>query len=253
VLAINQLELQLGETRILNGVTLNIAPGEQVGIIGPNGSGKTTLFNCISGFHRSTAGKISLHGKVVDHQPAHKRALAGIGRTFQNFGVFRQMTVGENILTALDGAGKSKSNRLRDRSEQIDFYLRLVGLSTRIDDKACALSGGQLRLLEIARTVAFGAELFLLDEPTAGVSPKMKGEIVTALKRLRELGKTLLIIEHDMNFIQELCDRIVVLDSGKVVLQGSAEEVRRHPLLHEIYFGTSTSETKEKPLAALTA
>ena len=116
-------------------------------------------------------------------------------------------------------------------------YLKEIGLEAKAKEKAGTLSGGQMRLLEIVRTVALGADLFLLDEPTAGVSPRMKEDIVRTIKKLQELGKTVLIIEHDITFIQKFCDRIVVLEEGRVVLDDSPERVRTDDRLQEIYFG----------------
>ena len=246
MLRIEDLKFRIGDMSILTGVTLEVAPGEQLGIIGPNGSGKTTLFNCLSGFNIPQQGHIYLNNREITTMRASKRAALGIGRVFQNFGIFREMTVIENVTTALETKQPpiffpwSKRNRIN--RERALSYLAAVGLEAKAKDKAGSLSGGQMRLLEITRALAFGAELFLLDEPTAGVSPKMKRQIETALGTLRSLGKTVLIIEHDINFIQKLCDRIVVLDLGRIVLDGSADEIRNDPRLHEIYFGSNGSQ-----------
>jgi len=241
MLDIVDLKLSIGSSPILNGVTFQVKAGEQVGIIGPNGSGKTTLFNSISGFLPVLSGSISFQDSDITHLPAHERARLGIGRVFQNFGIFREMTVLENIVSALENRAEgiyfpwSKSHRVfREKSRE---FLDMVGLASKADDKAASLSGGQMRLLEIVRCIAYEAQLFLLDEPTAGVSPKMKSEVETIIKELRKLGKTFLIIEHDLHFIQKLCQRIVVLDVGKVVMDGTPESVRTNPMLQEIYFG----------------
>lgn len=243
MLTITNLRLKIGEMRILNGVNFSVAPGEKLGIIGPNGSGKTTLFNCISGFNIAQTGKIVFRNRDITHLAPSKRAGLGIGRVFQNFGIFREMTVMENIQLALEANHRSVifpwSKRNRQNKEKSLEFLATVGLDNRADEKAGSLSGGQMRLLEITRAIAFGAELFLLDEPTAGVSPKMKVQIEHSLKKLHDLNKTVLIIEHDINFIQQLCDRIIVLDLGRVMLDGSSEEVRNDPRLQEIYFGTN--------------
>jgi len=243
MLEVKDLSFRIKDMEILNGVTLRVAPGETVGLIGPNGSGKTTLFNCVSGFHYPTTGTIHLKGDNITTMRPYKRALLGLGRVFQNFGVFRDMTVLENVVTALESrqsvwkvffpwCAQHKVNR-----ETAWDYLAEVGLTEKINQKAGSLSGGQMRLLEITRTLAFGADLFLLDEPTAGVSPKMKDDVAALIKKLQELGKTVLIIEHDINFIQKFCERIIVLDVGRVVLDGSLEEVRNSEVLKEIYFG----------------
>lgn len=241
MLNISNIELSIGGTRILDGVTFSVSPGERVGIIGPNGSGKTTLFNCISGFHSPSQGEITFKNKNLLKLSPHKRAVKGIGRVFQNFGIFREMTVLENVVTAIETkhrAGIFPWGRIHKRNiRRATQYLEEVGLAEKSKVKAGSLSGGQMRLLEISRALAFGAQLFMLDEPTAGVSPKMKFEVEALLNKLHKLNKTILIIEHDMNFIQRLCERIVVMDVGKVILDGTPEEVRNNPMLQEIYFG----------------
>lgn len=244
LLSVADVSFAAGETKILNGISFKVARGEQVGIIGPNGSGKTTLFNCLSGFNIPQSGKITFNREEITELTPHERAQLGLGRVFQNFGVFKEMTVAENILTALETKEKftlccwgAHARTLRNR---VDEHLEMVGLQNKAEQKAGSLSGGQMRLLEIVRAIAFGAELFLLDEPTAGVSPKMKDEVEGLLKKLSELNKTVLIIEHDMNFIQKLCQRILVLDSGKILLDDTPEKVRKSPVLQEIYFGTNS-------------
>jgi branched-chain amino acid transport system ATP-binding protein len=220
-----------------------VAQGETVGIIGPNGSGKTTLFNCLSGFNRVPHGVIHFRGEDISGLGPSQRALKGVGRVFQNPGIFREMSLLENMITALEGRQPLLSTffpwssaHSRNKTEALRF-LAEVGLEQKSGHKASSLSGGQMRLLEITRTLAFGAELFLLDEPTAGVSPKMKEEVALLVEQLRKLGKTVLVIEHDIQFIQRFCDRIIVLDVGQVVMDGDPKSVRENPRLQEIYFG----------------
>jgi branched-chain amino acid transport system ATP-binding protein len=247
MLKISDLYYQLDNTPILNGIHLKLQPGEQAGLIGPNGSGKTTLFNCICGFNQPQQGRIEINNIDVTNLAPHKRANLGLGRVFQHFGVFKDMTVLENMMIATENNTYlsllpwSRKSKFR-RNEAIQ-YLDSVGLASRAQCKAGSLSGGQLRLLEIARTLLSGAELLLLDEPTAGVSPKMQGQIEQMLKHLKNLGKTVLIIEHDMNFIQRICERVIVLDVGRVILDSDTATVKSSPLLHEIYFGTDCSDT----------
>lgn len=246
MLTIENLHLNIGDSHLLNGINLGITPGEQVGIIGPNGSGKTTLFNCISGFHQPSHGSIHFKGENISHFSPAKRATLGLGRLFQNFGIFREMTVIENVLVALEAKQPiilfSRRRRQRQNMERAMEFLCGIGLEQKAKDKAGSLSGGQMRLLEITRLIAFGADLFLLDEATAGVSPRMKAEIEHAIKKLREVESTVLIIEHDINFIQRLCERVVVLDMGKVVLDGTPENVKEDKRLQEIYFGIENGE-----------
>lgn len=243
MLTLDTVTVSLHGRSILTGITGSIKAGETVGIIGPNGSGKTTLFNCISGFVPCTSGTIALRGEGIDHLPPHERARRGIGRVFQNFGIFREMTLLDNMIVALESRSGShrallpwfgRANALRAIAlEKLDE----IHLADRATTRASELSGGQMRLLEIARTIAFGADLFLLDEPTAGVSPRMKDEIAESIKALQKAGKTVLIIEHDLTFIERFCSRILVLNEGRIELDGSPEQIRGDARLQTIYFG----------------
>lgn len=231
ILSVSDLSICLGKSQIINGLFFNIPEGETVGIIGPNGSGKTTFFNAISGFVPQEKGEINFKYKNINKLQPFERAQLGIGRVFQHSGVFHEMTLKENILVACEARGKKITDK------EIISALETVNLAERLNDLASSLSGGQKRLLEMCRAVTAGAELFLLDEPTAGVSPKMKAELVSFIKKLQEQNKTILVIEHDMNFISEFSRRIVVLDQGQIVLDGTPQEVRENPQLREIYFG----------------
>ncbi|MDZ4785816.1 MAG: ABC transporter ATP-binding protein [bacterium] len=245
MLKVENVGFSIGGTNILNGISFEITAGETVGVIGPNGSGKTTLFNCISGFNFPQAGKVIFKDHEITYLPAFKRARHGLGRVFQNFSIFKEMTVTENIVTALEGKQKLGSTffpwskKTKENINTAHEYLKKVGLQSKAKDKAGSLSGGQMRLLEIIRTLAFGADMFLLDEPTAGVSPKMKDDISALIRVLQTEGKTVVVIEHDINFIQKFCGRIIVLDVGQVVLDDTPENVRKNPLLQKVYFGNN--------------
>ncbi|MDP6562064.1 MAG: ATP-binding cassette domain-containing protein [Candidatus Peribacteraceae bacterium] len=237
LLELKNLSLTINEHKILQDISFDIEEGQIIGLIGPNGSGKTTLFNVISGFLKSSGGSITLGGEDISSMSPSQRAKKGIGRVFQNFGIFRDMTLEENILVALEALPKEQRKELGDLKEVVAGTLDMVGLSSSGKKKAGSLSGGQMRLLEIARTLKAGKELFLLDEPTAGVSPKMTGQVADIIKELKDEGKTVLIIEHDLPFIASICDKVVVLDVGKVVLQGTPAKVKASKELKEIYFG----------------
>ena len=241
-LEVDNLSFKIGDSQILNGLSFSAKKAERVGILGPNGSGKTTLFNCISGFNTPQAGKVIYQGENILSLNPSERARKGIGRLFQNFGIFRSMTVEENILVALEARKRtgliSSLFSKKNFKDDVRLYLSKVGLESKINDKAGSLSGGQMRLLEIIRLIAFGANVFLLDEPTAGVSPKMKLTILDALKELISPDAIVFLIEHDIRFISDFCDRVLVLNGGKVVIDGSPKEVQENPLLQEIYFGT---------------
>lgn len=237
LLELKDLSLTIDEHKILQGISFDVEEGQIIGLIGPNGSGKTTLFNVISGFLKSSGGSITLGGEDISTLSPSQRAKRGIGRVFQNFGIFRDMTLEENILVALEALPKDQQKELGDLKEVVAETLDMVGLSDSGKKKAGSLSGGQMRLLEIARTLKAGKDLFLLDEPTAGVSPKMTGQVADIITELKRSGKTVLIIEHDLPFIGSICDEVVVLDVGKVVLQGTPAKVKESKELKEIYFG----------------
>ncbi|MBI3336897.1 ABC transporter ATP-binding protein [Candidatus Peregrinibacteria bacterium] len=236
-LSIREVSLAIQGHMILDHVSFDVNQGEVVGLIGPNGSGKTTLFNLLSGFLAPTGGSIHFRGSDITNCSPSVRAQKGIGRVFQNFGIFRDMTLEENILVALEALPHEQKKLLGDMKFLVHRTLAMVGLEKSAKKKAGALSGGQMRLLEIARTLKCGKDLFLLDEPTAGVSPKMTGQVSGLIAELKREGKTVLIIEHDLPFIGRICDRVIVLDVGKVVLEGTPDEVKQSKELQEIYFG----------------
>ena len=210
ILSLSGASLTIGNHQILNSVSFDVEEGEVVGLIGPNGSGKTTLFNVISGFLKPPAGSVVLRGEDMTTLNPSKRAQRGLGRVFQNFGIFREMTLEENVLVALEALPREQRKALGELKEVTKGTLDRVGLTEHAKKKAGSLSGGQMRLLEIARTLKSGKELFLLDEPTAGVSPKMTHQVADILSALKLAGKTVLIIEHDLPFIAKICDRVFV-------------------------------------------
>ncbi len=237
LLSIKHLTLTLEDHTILQSVSFDIAEGEVVGLIGPNGSGKTTLFNVLSGFLQPTSGTVTFRNTDITRTSPSKRAQLGIGRVFQNFGIFREMTLEENVLVALEALPREQRKQLGDLKKLTHDTLKMVGLEHSAKKKAGSLSGGQMRLLEIARTLKSGKELFLLDEPTAGVSPKMTSQVADLIGELKREGKTVIIIEHDLPFISRICDRVIVMDVGKIVLSGTPKEVKESKQLQELYFG----------------
>lgn len=236
-LSVSQLSLTLNNQQILKNVTFHVEQGEVIGLIGPNGSGKTTLFNVLSGFLKPTSGYVRFRDADIMAVSPAQRARLGIGRVFQNFGIFREMTLEENVLVAFEALPKEQRMLLGPLKDAVKGTLDMVGLSHHAKKKAGSLSGGQMRLLEIARTLKSGKELFLLDEPTAGVSPKMTRQVAGLIEELKQEGKTVLIIEHDLPFISQICDRVLVLDVGEIVLSGAPREIKHDKKLQEIYFG----------------
>ncbi|MEI6529766.1 MAG: ATP-binding cassette domain-containing protein [Candidatus Falkowbacteria bacterium] len=243
MLKISNLCYKTAAKNILQGISFSLAKGEIVGIIGPNGSGKSTLLNCISGFNVPTDGKIYFNKKIINNLKPDRIASMGIGRVFQQSGVFKDMSVIENVIISIENRFPKKSliingsRKYKANFQEAMDYLTEIGLADRAHEKASSLSGGQMRLLEIIRTFAFGSDLFLLDEPTAGVSPKMKNDLEKLILKLKKENKSVLIVEHDINFIKKFCTRIIVLDVGKVVLEDEPSSIQDNPLLKLIYFG----------------
>lgn len=237
LLSLRDVSLRIGAHDILSRVSFDVEQGQVIGLIGPNGSGKTTLFNVLSGFLKPTGGTVTLGGEDITQVAPSARAHKGIGRVFQNFGIFRDMTLEENVLVAIEALAGDQRRSLGRPKDIIQETLEMVGLEEHAKKKASSLSGGQMRLLEIARTLKTGKNLFLLDEPTAGVSPKMTHQVAGIIKELKKAGKTVLIIEHDLPFIGSICDQVVVLDVGSIVLTGTPDDVKQSKELQDIYFG----------------
>lgn len=245
MLKVENLNVQMGQAPILQGINLSLKEGEIVGLIGQNGCGKTTFLNALSGFVNTSAGSILFSGEDITHYSAEHRASMGVARSFQTPGIFREMTVDENILIALERADHYPwwwqfSKKWRKKAGlEVDRLLTSVNLQDHKKSYAGVLSGGQLRLLELLRLEICGGNLFLIDEPTAGVAPAMKITLMQTLKALaKKEGRILLLVEHDLKFLFELVDRVVVFVDGKVYLEGTAEEVVKDARLQEVYFGT---------------
>lgn len=230
-LTVSELKRSFGGIKAVAGVSFNVAVKEIVGIIGPNGSGKSTLFNLLSGTIPPSSGTITLLGKDVTRQPAYRVARQGLGRTFQIPTPFINMTVRENLLAAaVEGEWRSARSRA-------DEVLEALEISHIADDLASTLSGGQQRLLEFGRVQMRDPEIILLDEVTAGVNPRLRQIILGRVRDLREKGKTFLVIEHDMELVRTICERIIVMDAGEIVFEGTFEEVARNERVVDAYLG----------------
>jgi branched-chain amino acid transport system ATP-binding protein len=234
VVEVRHLSRSFGGIQAVADLSFTVEPAEILGIIGPNGSGKSTVFNLLTGVHKPGSGTITLFGKDITGWPSYRIARAGMGRTFQIPAPFTNMTVRENLLTAsVEGDWKSG----RQRANQVLASLDLAHVA---DDLAETLSGGQRRLLEFGRVTMRDPRVILLDEVTAGVSPRLRDIILGAVRHLREQGKTFMVIEHDMELVRTVCERIMVMDAGGIVAEGTFDEIARNKLVVEAYLGGLT-------------
>ena len=227
MLEVQDVVRTFGGVRAVDGATLAVERGSITGLIGPNGAGKSTLFNCISGFLRAQAGRVLLDGRRIDRRAPHRIARAGLVRTFQTPRTLARMTVLENVLLARDS---------RMRAHEL---LELVRLDGHADELAGTLSGGQRKLLDLVRALMAEPRLLLLDEPMAGVNPTIRVELLEHILGLREReGLTFLIVEHDLDFVMRASDRVIVMAEGRVISEGTPDEVRADERVVDAYLGT---------------
>jgi branched-chain amino acid transport system ATP-binding protein len=232
----------------LAGVSIEVQPGSITGLIGPNGSGKSTLLDCISGFIAPDAGEVVLNGQSLTRLPPHRRAHAGLIRTFQNVRLYEDLSIVEHMLLAaqeFDGVGwgsvfvgtRKARDAERQAREHADELLELVGLAQFAERPAEVLSFGQRKLLMLAQSLMSDPQLVLLDEPLAGVSPPMVETLRAAILRLNDARHAFLIVEHNVEFVRETCQWIVALDRGAKLTEGTAEEVWRNQRLLDAFLG----------------
>ncbi|SCL63967.1 amino acid/amide ABC transporter ATP-binding protein 1, HAAT family [Micromonospora citrea] len=246
MLATRGLTWRIGEVAIVDSVYLDLAPGEFLGVIGPNGAGKTSLFNLITGVRRATEGRITLDGQDIGDLPPHKRARLGLGRTFQASSVFGSLSVRENVRLAVQ-AHRGGSMKLwrraaadREVAAAADAALDRVGLAHRGTALAGTLAHGEKRKLEIALLLAGEPRVMLLDEPMAGVSAEDVPELVAVIRSLTgDTGRSVLMVEHHMDVILELADRIAVMHHGALLACDTPETVMANPTVQEAYLGES--------------
>ena len=235
LLSVKDVHKSFGGLRALAGVSLEVSAGSIYGLIGPNGSGKTTLFNVITGFTAKDLGQIDFQGQSLAGMSADRIARLGLCRTFQANICPGRMTVmenmllapkrqlGENILTTI-WRYRQVRRQERESQQKARYLLELVKLSDKVDEYAANLSGGQKKLLSLGQVLMAEPRLVLLDEPVAGVNPRLIDDILEVIQRLRAEGQNFLIVEHNMRVIREICDLVSVLDAGRVIAQGTAEE-----------------------------
>lgn len=241
---------------VLKDVNLTVDTGEIVSLIGPNGAGKTTIFNLLTGVYQVSAGEIYFEEKKINGKPVQEIVNAGIARTFQNLRLFPNMRVIENVMVGdyhnqrygfFDMLFRTKkfAEEERKAAQAAIDILDSIGMADKIDNYASDLPYGAQRRLEIARAIATGAKLLLLDEPAAGMNGQETQELLDFIKSLQKRGFTILLIEHDMNLVMNISDRIYVLNHGKMIAEGTPAEISRNPHVIEAYLGQGGEESDD--------
>lgn len=247
------LELK-GITQIFGGITalsdvsFSIHANQITGVIGPNGAGKTTLFNIVTGIYQQTSGQVIFEGKDISGIPVERLAAKGMVRTFQNIELFGQMTVLENVMVGLHSRSKSglfacsfkapwaikEERRIREEAHE---WLRFVGIEQLAEVQASNLPFGKGRMLEIARAMACKPRMILMDEPAAGLNSQETVGLAELIRKIRDLGVTVVLVEHDMELVMDICDRIVVLNLGQKLAEGTPREIQDNPEVIAAYLG----------------
>lgn len=247
VLRTQSITQRFGGLEALKDISMHVDSGEIVGVIGPNGAGKTTLFNCITGMYKPTEGTVQMLGTDITGWRPYQITAHGFSRTFQNIRLFQKMTVLDNVMvgmhvqTKLPFPQNLMPNRaqkvLHQATEKAEDLLKLLGLYESRYEMATSLPYGAQRKVEIARALAVEPKLLLLDEPAAGMNEIETEDLVRIVRTLQKMGNTILLIEHDMKFVMNICDRLYVLNDGTLIAEGTPEQVRANPVVVEAYLG----------------
>ncbi|HXJ78675.1 MAG TPA: ABC transporter ATP-binding protein [Candidatus Methylomirabilis sp.] len=248
ILEVKDLSVRFGGVAALSDVSFCVTAGPVTSVIGPNGAGKTTAFDVITGFRRPTSGQVIHDGRAITGWRPHRIAERGLVRTFQKTSVFPGLTVTENVRTGLHlrgrvGLGTALFRRPRVNEEErglageAERLMDFVGLAARRDERASALSYGEQRLLELAVALAARPRLLLLDEPASGMTASEKLTVAALIGKIRDAGITVFLVEHDMRLVMGISDRVLVLNYGRLIADGSAAEVRRNPDVIRAYLG----------------
>jgi neutral amino acid transport system ATP-binding protein len=241
VLEVHDAHKRFGGLLALDGASLRVEEGSITGLIGPNGSGKTTMFNVITGYERADRGVVSFRGQAITNPRPDRVCGLGIGRTFQITRIFPSLSVRHNLYVGSRAVERSRRAELY-ADQRLGQLVDFVGLSHLVESEAGLLSFGQRKLLELAIILAQDPKVILLDEPAGGINPTLIDQLADRIKELNAGGVTFLVVEHNMEFVMDLCHEVHVMERGRVIATGSSEQIRSDPRVLDAYLGGSLDD-----------